>query len=140
MSNDTVVNLKSAVKSRNGRPTDFTPELAEEICIAIACSSKGVKRLCEEHKHWPSFFTIFNWIRTSEEFSQQYARAKMAQITVIVDEMLDIIVEADDINKVRLEIDARKWLACKLVPKVYGNNPGVTVDHMTHAQWLDYLE
>ena len=123
--------------SKIGRPTAYTPQLAEEICDAIACSSKGIKRLCREHENWPSSFTLFKWLRDNEEFSHQYARAKIAQITVIVDEMLDIAFEAKDVNRARLEIDTRKWLACKLMPKVYGNKVDAHVNvGMSHDDWV----
>lgn len=38
-------------KNKSGRPSPYTEELAEEICIAIVNSDKGIGRLCKEHKH-----------------------------------------------------------------------------------------
>lgn len=123
--------------SAKGRPTKYTNILAEEICTAIASSSKGIKVLCQEHPNWPNKDTIFTWLKDNKDFSDRYARAKQAQIECVVDELLDI---ADDVSndqlidsegqphfnsqavqRARLRIDTRKWLACKLVPKVYGS-------------------
>lgn len=141
MPNSTVINLKPADKSYNGRPTDYTPELAQEICEAIACSSKGVKKLCKENPHWPSHDAIYRWIYIYPDFYDLYTRAKVSQISVIVDEMFDVIAETDDVNRARLWIDTTKWLTCKLVPKVYGNKVETTPETgLTHAQWLDHLE
>ncbi|KTD02655.1 hypothetical protein [Legionella feeleii] len=125
--------------SQKGRPTGFTQALANEICNAIASNSKGIKVLCHDNPHWPNKDTIFTWLKNNNDFSDQYARAKRCQIECIVDELLDI---ADDgshdqmideeghvyfnsqsIQRARLKIDTRKWLASKLVPKVYGANP-----------------
>lgn len=140
MPKNNMTKIDTVIESKGGRPTDYTPALAEEICNAVACASKGVKKLCEDNKHWPSSFTVFNWLRNNEEFSHQYARAKMVQIAILVDEMLDIAADADDVNRARLEIDTRKWLACKLVPKVYGNKIDATVEvGLSHADWLDRL-
>lgn len=123
-----------------GRPTDYTQELGEEICEAIANDSKGLRRLCKEHEHWPAREVIYRWKRKYPEFSHQYVKAKEHQIEALVDEILDIaddtshdtIIKVDDdgneravcnsewINRSRLRIDTRKWLAAKLCPRLYG--------------------
>ena len=62
---------------KKGRPKiDYMPELAEEICNAVSCSSKGIKQLCKEYEHWPSHDTIYRWLAMEKEFSGLYARAK----------------------------------------------------------------
>ncbi len=122
---------------KKGRPSTYSAELAKEICDTISSSSKGTKTLCKENPHWPSQATLFTWLKNNEEFSEQYARSKQAQIEFLVDEILEI---ADDsskdcmvneqgvsvfsntvVTRAKLQIDTRKWLACKLLPKVYGN-------------------
>ena len=121
---------------RIGRPSIYTPELVQEICDKIASSSKGIKKLCAENPHWPNKDTIFSWLKNHSDFSDQYARAKQCQIEAIVDEMLeiaddtsqdrytnnqgDMVCNSEFIARSRLRIDTRKWLAAKLVPRVYG--------------------
>lgn len=34
-----------------------------------------------------------------------------------------MVFNSQAVQRARLRIDARKWLACKLVPKVYGGQP-----------------
>lgn len=115
----------------------YTLALAKEICDAIASNSKGIKALCQEHSHWPNKDTIFTWLKDNQDFSDEYARAKQAQIECVVDELIEIaddssqdqVLDADGlirfnsqaIQRARLRVDTRKWLACKLVPKVYGS-------------------
>ncbi len=41
----------------------------------------------------------------------------------LVDSQGKIILNHQAINRARLKIDTRKWLASKLVPKVYGTHP-----------------
>ncbi|MDP3560229.1 MAG: hypothetical protein Q8R79_07785 [Legionellaceae bacterium] len=122
---------------KQGRPTKYNLKLGQEICDAIASTSKGTKKLCAEHPHWPCQDTLFTWLRAYPEFSEQYAQAKVCQIELLVDEVLEISDDASQdqyvnelgvlvsnppaINRARLKVDTRKWLACKLVPKVYGN-------------------
>lgn len=122
---------------KKGRPTKYNDTLANEICDTISSSSKGTKKLCFEHSHWPCQDTLFTWLKAYPEFSEQYAQAKICQIELLVDEILEIsddtsqdqyvnelgalVPNTPAINRARLKIDTRKWLASKLVPKVYGN-------------------
>ena len=124
------------IKNKPGRPTTYTSELANEICDSIASSSKGTKKLCKENQHWPCQDTLFTWLKIYPEFSEQYAQAKRCQIEVFIDEILDIaddssqdqvmntqgniVCNSEFIARSRLRIDTRKWLAAKLVPKIYG--------------------
>tara|TARA_Y100000588_G_scaffold4466_1_gene5594 strand:+ start:458 stop:691 length:234 start_codon:yes stop_codon:yes gene_type:complete len=62
-------------KNKVGRPTNYSPELAKEICDTIASSSIGIKRLCKEMPAWPSHNTIYRWLANYSEFSDQYAQA-----------------------------------------------------------------
>lgn len=123
-------------KNKIGRPTNYTPELAKEICDTIASSSVGIKRLCKENANWPSHNTVYRWLANFSQFSDQYAQAKRNQIELLVDEILEIaddssqdqvinaqgnlICNTELIARSRLRIDTRKWLAAKLVPKIYG--------------------
>ena len=122
---------------KKGRPSTYSAELAKEICDTISSSSKGTKTLCKENPHWPSQATLFTWLKNHEEFSEQYARSKQAQIELLVDEILEIADDSSNdcvvneqgipvfsnavLTRAKLQIDTRKWLACKLLPKVYGN-------------------
>ena len=130
--------IRMKVKHGNkiGRPTDYTPELVKEICDTIASSNKGIKKLCKENSSWPSHNTIYRWLANYSEFSDQYAQAKRNQIELLVDEILEIaddssqdqvinaqgnlVCNTEIIARSRLRIDTRKWLAAKLVPKIYG--------------------
>lgn len=126
--------------SEAGRPTKFNKKLAQEICETIACSSLSLSKLCHINEHWPARATIYLWRARNEKFREAYLDAKRFQVELLVDEILDI---ADDvsrdcltrttasgepydvpnhewINRSRLRIDTRKWIASKLVPRLYG--------------------
>lgn len=119
----------------------YTDDLAREICETIASQGKGLKRLCKENSHWPSYDTIYKWMRKHPIFADLYAYAKKEQVTCLVDEILDIaddgsqdeLIDEDGnarpnnefINRSRIRIDTRKWIATKLVPRLYGDNSGM---------------
>lgn len=120
-----------------GRPTEFSLELASEICLALATSTEGIGPLCKKNEDWPHSATVFKWRILHKEFGEMYARAKQQQVEALVDEIIEIaddtsqdtlitdegkeVVNHEHINRSRLRIDTRKWLAAKLAPRVYGD-------------------
>jgi hypothetical protein len=56
-------------------------------------------------------------------FYSHYARARKIQAELFAEEVITIADSAHDSDSTqaaRLQIDTRKWVACKLLPKVYG--------------------
>jgi len=115
----------------------YTDEIAAEICGEIATSSRGIRSLCKDNKAtWPSPKTIFQWLKDKEDFRKKYWAAKEQQADFLVDELLEI---ADDesgdrifsaagdtantakVQRDRLRIDTRKFIAKVLLPKRYGD-------------------
>ena len=124
-----------------GSPLTYTKKIGDEICLKISTCGYGLAQLCRENPHWPCRQTIFEWRIKVKEFGDSYAKSKQEQVEYLVDEMIDI---ADDttfdttirhnkdgseyevannewINRSRLRIDTRKWLAANLAPRVYGD-------------------
>lgn len=114
-----------------GRPTDYKPDLADEICelASMGESMRAIAKL----DHMPDMRTIFRWLRLHEEFRQQYTRAKDEEMPEAMQERIHYIAEGTldgtyDPNAARVAIDAYKWTASKLKPKKYGNTIDVTSD------------
>ena len=104
-----------------GRPSDFTQEIADEICEHIA-QGKSVRWICSDEK-MPGQTTVYRWLRENDEFRQQYTHARELQAEYYADEIIEIADEAknEDAQVARLRVDARKWKASKLAPKKYGD-------------------
>lgn len=115
----------------------YNPEIAKKICELIATNSKSLKKLIEEND-LPPISTIYDWLASHKEFSEMYARAKEDQAELLADEIIEIAddssndVEYDErtgkkienkefVNRSKLRVDARKWVAAKLKPKKYGD-------------------
>ena len=120
-----------------GRPTDYSNEIATLICERVATHTYGLEKLCRIYEDMPVKSTINLWRYKYPEFSTQYAQAKLVQADLLAEECLEI---ADDslsdtivnpegfetcnteyVNRCRLRIDTRKWLAAKLLPRAYGD-------------------
>ena len=77
-----------------GRPTDYTPELAAEFCQRIQ-DGESLRSICKL-PHMPSTCTIYDWRDNIEVFAIQYAVARTRQATGFVHEGLEILDSADD--------------------------------------------
>lgn len=130
-----------------GRPTIYSQALAAQICTKL---SEGVslRRICQR-EGMPELKTIMRWLADThfpfnKDFRQQYTRAREAQAEVLADEMIDIAEDGSNdwyededgkerpdhehINRSRLRIDTRKWIASKLLPKKYGDKQTIDIN------------
>jgi len=118
---------KKAVKTpakKVGRPSSYCPKVAGTICKRIA-EGESLKSICDE-KGMPNAETVRKWLHDFPAFLGNYARAREQQADHYADEMVEIADNATDPNKARLQIDARKWKASKLLPKKYGDKLDIT--------------
>jgi hypothetical protein len=109
-------------------------EAADYICDQIA-EGRSLRSILKD-ADMPASSTVFKALAADREFAERYARAREVQADALFDEILDIaddskndtIVDADGnistdqevVARSRIRIDARKWMAGKLRPKVYG--------------------
>lgn len=138
-----------------GRPSEYTQEKADLICAMISegCS---IRTICAKDG-MPSAPTFFKWLRENPEFLKQYTHAKQEQAEALIEDMLDIADDAtndwmerrneedtnigwtlngEHVQRSRLRIETRKWLASKLKPKKYGEK--LDVDHTTGGEKINY--
>ena len=113
-----------------GRPSIYSEKLVERMLEEIA-SGRSVISLCREEDWTPNAETWYRWLYKIEGLSNRYARAKSFQSEREADIILDIADSAtnQDYQVARLRVDARKWVASKLLPNKYGDK--TQVDHTT---------
>lgn len=126
-------------KKPMGRPSTYSPELADRICAELACGN-SMRTVCKA-EDMPAMSTVFLWLRIHPEFTEQYAQAKAEAADALVEEMLDIAddgtndwmevhdqdgecagykINGEHVQRSKLRVDTRKWIAAKLKPKKYG--------------------
>ncbi len=123
----------------NGRPSDYTQELADKICEEIS-QGKSLRKICEI-EGMPSGVTIFSWFRKYPEFLKQYERATEerteTQQEIIIDlgDKAIIHAEAADpkaanavVSAYKLKADNLKWSMSKMKPKKYGDKLDMTTN------------
>lgn len=107
-----------------GRPSKYSQELADRICEQLA-SGQSMRTVCKADD-MPSMQSVFTWLRTYPKFLEQYARAKEEASDAFVEQMLDIADSSTtEVQRDRLRVDTRKWIASKLKPKKYGDRLNV---------------
>lgn len=122
-----------------GRPSAYSQTIADDICERLA-NGESLRVICAGEEH-PRQATVFRWLAANEEFREQYARAREAQADTLADEIVGIAddgsndfmetkdgpkYDAEAVARSKLRVDARKWVAAKLKPKVYGDKLDLT--------------
>lgn len=130
----------AAEKNKGGRPSDFTPELADEIC-SLLMAGESLRSICKR-REMPAMSTVTLWLNKHEEFSVQYARAREIQAEVLAEDAMNIadavVEDSAAVAKARLQVDARKWYASKVAPKKYGervqHDQKITITDLTDEE------
>lgn len=130
----------------------YTEEKKKDIKIKIIeliSKGKSLKSILDTNKQMPSRPIIYEWLNNAnknfdKEFLNNYTRATQDRADVLVEEIISIAddqegdVYIDDegrkqtnhnvINRARLRVDSRKWIAGKMKPKKYGDKLDLDVD------------
>jgi hypothetical protein len=140
---------KAKAPAKTGRPSSFTEELGDLICLLMA-EGKSLNSICAL-EDMPHKSTVLLWVvkgdRGDEDykaFSDQYRRAREAQTEAVLDDVIEIsddssldfifkktddasgesaqaIVDHDHINRSKLRIETRFRFAAKMHPRKYGD-------------------
>lgn len=106
-----------------GRPTDYSPELAANICARLA-SGASLRSVCAL-EGMPSASSVFLWLTKYKDFSDNYAKAQQERSEAMFEEMLeigdDVEPDAAAVSKAKLRVDTRKWALARMNPKKYGD-------------------
>jgi hypothetical protein len=124
---------------------EFSQELFDRICERIA-EGESLRAICED-ADMPSTTSVKKWLIKDGggALVAQYAQARELQADTLFEDVLDIADDArndwmrregggaagydlngEHIQRSRLRVDARKWMAGKLRPKVYGDKVDVS--------------
>lgn len=141
-----------------GIASSYTDELARKICLLIM-EGKTLRAICDDPR-MPNKTTITRWLAEPkfEAFREMYYYARRVYAELLMDEVIEI---ADDtsqdwmqtydkkgepngwkpdneaIQRSRVRIDSRKWLAAKLIPRIYGEK--LDIEHGVTSELADLI-
>ena len=129
---------EAQAKHAGGRPSLYDPEIAARLCERLALGEPLVKIAPDLGI---GISTVYRWQLDNPEFRQAYARAREDQADTFADEIVQIADDAsndtmvdedgheytshENIQRSKLRVDTRKWVAAKLKPKVYSDRQQV---------------
>ncbi|MES3022756.1 MAG: terminase small subunit protein [Pseudomonadota bacterium] len=116
----------------------YTAEIGAAICEALA-EGKSLRAICRA-KSMPAESTVRAWaLDNVQGFAAQYARARELGYSRLAEDILRIAdtpkvgtktkktedgtetTTGDMIEHRRLQVDTRKWMLSKMLPKIYGD-------------------
>lgn len=127
-----------------GRPSNYSEEIAEELCDALA-DGMSLRAWCEEPGH-PRYSTVFQWLRKEPAFAEAYAHAREVQAHNDADRITQVMAACADLrlpaDVTRVVVDALKWTAARRLPKVYAERPPPGTDDGAPlvVRWADGSE
>ena len=124
----------SEAPKKTGRPSRYTPELAQEICDRIS-RGEPLLQICKDDR-MPERRTVYDWLERIDGLSAQFARAREEGCDAMAEQSLAImdgepLAVFDDAGNKRYDSGSIAWnknraehrlklLAC-WNPKKYGN-------------------
>ena len=124
-------------KTKPASKVRYNADIAARLCARIATTPQSLAAICED-PDMPGIATVFRWLRDHPDFREMYVIAKQEQVEILMDECFqivddtsnDLIVTADGrkipnpvaVQRAKLRVNYRKWIASKLLPRKYGNN------------------
>ena len=115
----------------------YDQDTANQVCEMLQ-GGKSLRASCVDLDLNPS--TILLWAKSHPEFNEQYTRAREIGYGLLADEIVSIAdtpligvetkikqdgsretTEGDMLGHRKLQIDTRKWMLSKMLPKVYGD-------------------
>jgi len=121
--------------SKRGRPSLYSPEIAEEICERLS-EGEPLAQICRD-KHMPHDNTVRNWCAADQAVSVAIARAREAGFDQIALDAMQVaddcsrdykkdadgrdVPDHDHIQRSKLRVETRLKLLAKWDPRRYGD-------------------
>lgn len=155
-----MIERKNAPIDKQVRNLMVSYEMAADICGWLSDGHSLTSWLKKDHRPkygmQPNTTMVYRWRQQQDWFRDMYDDAKENRADTLADEIIEIADEANNdvymatdskgntvakidgsaINRARLRVDARKWVASVLKPRAYGQKVDVTSkgDHVADSK------
>ena len=127
-------------------------EKHKETILQRIATGESLLQICRD-KTIPGNDVVYKWLNSDAQFKDDYTHARQKQALFYVEKIENVIdnlktsseKSRENTDIARLEIDSYKWIASKLLPKVFGNaatqtNIQVNVTPVTGMQIVNEIE
>jgi hypothetical protein len=113
--------VAESLPAKRGRPSSYDPEIAAQFCEKLAEGQLAIN--IQKLPGMPKFSTIYRWIAAYPEFKAAYATARELQAHSIAEQAVDtgMNATAENAQAARLQFDAGRWFASRMLAGVYGD-------------------
>src|SRR3954454_3708303 len=112
-----------------GRPSDYSMELANDICRQLT-EGKSMLEICSRPE-MPHVSNVYRWLQKHEGFRDRYVSAREQQAHTIADRAVAMALHGStvitDPQVAKVQLDAIKWTAARLAPRVYGHKADIAI-------------
>lgn len=111
-----------------GRPSDFSDEIAAEICERLS-DGESLNAICAS-EGMPHRETERRWRRVNQDYAAKCARARVDALDSFEDRMMEVAesaVDKDTAACAKVQISTLQWIASKRDPRRYGDKTQLEV-------------
>jgi len=133
-------NVTKPPKKKIGRPSKYTPELADEICQRLS-NGEPLRQICRDD-HMPAWQKIYEWMHKDPNLSGAIAHARDQGGDAIAEDILNEIsqeperiltegggrVDPGYVQLVKMRAEIKLKLLAKWNPKKYGDRTIIAGD------------
>jgi hypothetical protein len=133
--------IANKVQKRNipGKPSPFDPMIDGFRICSMLVDGSSVRSVLKV-PGMPSRQTFFTWLSLYPQLLDQYKQAIVMRAMILGEDIIDIAddgsndymqsndpenpgyrINGEAIQRSRLRVDSRKWVASRLIPKLYGD-------------------
>jgi hypothetical protein len=150
---------RDAGRFKMGRPTLYTPELADRILYELS-DGRTLRDICRADG-MPTPATIRHWVLEDRDgFAARYREARELSYHDMAEELREIVDDGrndwmercardgrhqtvsnhENPRRSRLRYDARRWLLSNALPKLYGNRSAAEAKDEASNPWAEFLK
>jgi hypothetical protein len=118
----------------------FSPERAWSVLLADIANGASLTAALQRLNPAPSYWWAKDQLRRNPELRTRYQQACEDRADRLAEELLELVDspipqgldgpgKSAWVQKLRLQVDTRKWIACKLKPRQYGERVDIEVKH-----------
>lgn len=109
-----------------------------------------MRQLCKA-EGMPDPMSVYRWLRDKPDFTLQYEASREMAAEAFANEVIELAdaecpvdtkgrMDSGFVQRQRLRVDTRKWVASKLLPKVYGDKLDVAHSGSVSITRTDFVQ